>query len=581
MSSARAMGAVRRWLLGRVDPRRRSQRGYTLIEVLLVVALVSMVMVPLTAWVVLAMRQQPITRDGLVRTADAGLLGAYLPEDVAVAGAAATDGTTEVNVEDCVAGGGVGGRIVLVLVSGTPSIKTVYSEAPVSQGGDTMGVWRRRCDASTGEPTKSVLVFKGVEAGSTVATCTTEPDDTPCRQVEFRTTPLTGGRDVVLRGTRRVDYDPAPTDATGNRLPVAKIQITSQTSGTPFRVVLTSAGSEDPDGTIASYEWTLSSGGVPAGGTTGPTLTADFSGTGEHYVQLRVTDDRGASATTYKRITAEARLPVAVARALPRSGVGGVTLRFSGSDSYDPDGAIVGYRWEIQGPGINHVDGRANFELPTAVGAVGMVTAMLTVTDSQGLSASAVDSVVLLDPAVTTTSTTTTTVAPGTPTASFVLLQTPGTGQFSFDASGSTSPSPITTYHWNFGLLAGTGNGVNVSHNYNGPGGYRVTLTVTNEAGQSASESRDIQVPGVPTAPNPSQQGTNLVWPGIAGVPRYQVEVQYNNGACGGANTTIDATASPSFPLPPSTCPGSPGSARVASLANGNTVWSDWVQVNR
>ena len=63
-------------------------------EILLVVGVSSIILIPVMAWATLAISQQPVNRDGLVRIADTGLLGAYLPEDIAVAGAAAAPGSS-------------------------------------------------------------------------------------------------------------------------------------------------------------------------------------------------------------------------------------------------------------------------------------------------------------------------------------------------------------------------------------------------------------------------------------------------------------------------------------------------------
>jgi len=92
--------------------RPRGQRGFTLIELLLVVGISAVILVPVFAWAILAVRTQPVTHDGLVRVADTGLLGASLPEDVATAGAGATpgsvtiEGDVEVSLDDCIGGAG-------------------------------------------------------------------------------------------------------------------------------------------------------------------------------------------------------------------------------------------------------------------------------------------------------------------------------------------------------------------------------------------------------------------------------------------------------------------------------------------
>jgi PKD repeat protein len=65
----------------------------------------------------------------------------------------------------------------------------------------------------------------------------------------------------------------------------------------------------------------------------------------------------------------------------------------------------------------------------------------------------------------------------------------------SFDGSGSTDNSGTTglSYGWDFGD-GGTGSGVNPTHTYTEPGTYVVTLTVTDEAGNSDTDTMVVTV---------------------------------------------------------------------------------------
>ena len=82
------------------------------------------------------------------------------------------------------------------------------------------------------------------------------------------------------------------------------------------------------------------------------------------------------------------------------------------------------------------------------------------------------------------------------PTASFTAptgITAPGTAA-SFDASGSSDAvGIISSYAWNFGDGA-TGTGKTTSHIYAARGTDHVTLTVTNDAGQTGVVEHDVTI---------------------------------------------------------------------------------------
>ena len=78
------------------------------------------------------------------------------------------------------------------------------------------------------------------------------------------------------------------------------------------------------------------------------------------------------------------------------------------------------------------------------------------------------------------------------PTAAFTNTCTEGA--CTFDASGSTdSDGTITSYAWAFGD-GGTATGVNASHAYTASGSYQVALTVTDNAGGTATLTKTVNV---------------------------------------------------------------------------------------
>lgn len=88
------------------------------------------------------------------------------------------------------------------------------------------------------------------------------------------------------------------------------------------------------------------------------------------------------------------------------------------------------------------------------------------------------------------------------PTAAFTADST--NLQASFDASGSVDPDgSIASYTWDFGDGTPAGSAVRTTHAYAGAGSYTVRLTVTDNAGASATTQRVLTVTGPPPPNQP------------------------------------------------------------------------------
>jgi PKD repeat protein len=171
--------------------------------------------------------------------------------------------------------------------------------------------------------------------------------------------------------------------------------------------------------------------------------------------------------------------PTARASATNTSGSGPLTVSFNGNASSDPDGAIVGYRWDF---GNGDSSTAAN---PTYIyTSPGFFTAVLTVTDNDGL--------------VGTASVTINVIAP--PNQPPVAAATSNTSSGSaplpivFSAAGSFDPdgNPLT-YAWDFGDGTSS-NAMSPSKTYSSPGNYTARLTVTDNLGASASAAVAVSV---------------------------------------------------------------------------------------
>ena len=239
------------------------------------------------------------------------------------------------------------------------------------------------------------------------------------------------------------------------------------------------SGSTDADGTIVAYAWDFGDGNTGSGAS--PTHAYQSEGT--FTVELTVTDDGNApnSATTTATITA-APVPPSADAGGPYSGVVGTVISFNGSASSDADGTIVAYAWDFGDGGV------ADGPTPTHSYSVdGTFTVMLTVTDNDGL---------------TGTDTASATINPaGGNTPPVASANGPYTGTegapVQFSSSGSMDPDgTIVAYAWDFGD-GGSSTAENPAHTYVAAGTYTVSLTVTDDAGDTTSDATTATIEAV------------------------------------------------------------------------------------
>lgn len=178
-------------------------------------------------------------------------------------------------------------------------------------------------------------------------------------------------------------------------------------------------------------------------------------------------------------------------------------------------------------------------------------------------------------------------VAPTNQTPLAVFTTSPNSGDaplaVAFDADGSSDPDgTVVAYNWDFGDFT-TGSGSAVNHSF-GAGQYTVTLTVTDDAGATASSTSVISVTGVPVAPTGlTKTGSgccdtygDFSWNAVAGATAYQVSM---DGFFGGGCLT-DHSAN--FPAPATSgrvqaiglCLGSKYDVSIRAQANGQ--WGPW-----
>lgn len=177
---------------------------------------------------------------------------------------------------------------------------------------------------------------------------------------------------------------------TPNQSPVALFTVlpTSPSVGAWARFDATA--STDPDGTIASYQWAFGDGST----ATGNVVYHQFVAGGTYSVVLTVTDNGGAANSTTQAIVVgtPAQAPVAAFTYTPAVPVVGAPVVFNAASSYDPDGVIVSYQWDLNGDGTidaSGVTGQVVYSNP------GTAMVRLTVTDNSGLSTSTTQAIVI------------------------------------------------------------------------------------------------------------------------------------------------------------------------------------------
>ena len=256
------------------------------------------------------------------------------------------------------------------------------------------------------------------------------------------------------------------------------------------QVTLDGSGSNDPDGgAIASYVW--SEGGIQIATGVAPAISLAV---GTHEITLTVTDDEGDSATDLVSITVQpaSLLPVAAAgidqSVTDTDGDGLAQVTLDGSGSNDPDGgAIASYVWSEGGIDI------ATGATPLVSLAVGAHEITLTVTDDEGDSATDLVSVTVQPASIAP-------VANAGPDQSVTDTDNDGLAQVTLNGSGSNDPDggAIASYVWSEGgiqIAMGVAPAISLA-----VGTHNLTLTVTDDEGDSATDLVSVTVQPAPVA---------------------------------------------------------------------------------
>lgn len=312
---------------------------------------------------------------------------------------------------------------------------------------------------------------------------------------------------VTVRDTSgNIGYGSTVVTVTG---PPSILFIQQSPSGTVFTgdFIGFDVGGIDPDGgTIATY--TIAFGDGSVGVSSSAFQYHVYNVAGNYTLTATVTDsDQGLSVSATLNVTVIPRPdipPIASFFWFPFSPTVGAPVTFLGYNSFDPDGFITNFSWSFGDGSSSNSSSNVSCCITHVYTAPGNYTVTLTVTDNAGLTGTA-NATVMVVPDLP-------------PVADFFWdPQVPSVGQAVFFNAGYTSFDPdgfITSWAWDFGDGSSsgggnqsgntTGNNTNLgpfpTHVYATFGTFEVTLTVTDNAGLSASVTKSVYVNAPPTA---------------------------------------------------------------------------------
>ncbi len=182
-----------------------------------------------------------------------------------------------------------------------------------------------------------------------------------------------------------------------NQPPAIVLSVTPSTAPAPATVSVSTAGSNDPDGTIATTSISFGDGSATVSGASASHI---YKTAGTYTILASVTDNLGATSSKSATVVVTSgavpnKPPVAVISATPASAYAPVTVSVSAAGSSDPDGTIAGVA-------LNFGDGSSTSGLTAShtYSNAGVYTLTATVTDSRGASSSASTTVTVKAPEV-------------------------------------------------------------------------------------------------------------------------------------------------------------------------------------
>ena len=271
---------------------------------------------------------------------------------------------------------------------------------------------------------------------------------------------------VVPKADSAWDFEPS------NQVPKADFDVSCD----ELNCELNAESSNDPDGEIVDFSWSLGDGETASGST----VTHEFAASGEYEISLEVEDDEGA--TDHYVQTIAVTLPNQAPEARFSTHCVETSCSFDASSSLDPDGSIDSWDWTL-GDGGKASGATVEYTYSEE----GTYSVRLTVKDAEGASDAKSQTIQV-------------NVPNKMPTASFEVSC--DELDCSFDAGDSSDrDGQLEGYEWTFGD-GNSASGKQVSHSYAGDGEYTIKLIVQDDENATDSRSETIQVESVNEGPD-------------------------------------------------------------------------------
>ncbi|PIR55147.1 hypothetical protein COU74_01960 [Candidatus Peregrinibacteria bacterium CG10_big_fil_rev_8_21_14_0_10_36_19] len=246
----------------------------------------------------------------------------------------------------------------------------------------------------------------------------------------------------------------------------------------------------DPNYRVIAYDWDFGDRSTD----TSQVITHTFEKKGRYDVVLTITRRHKKTGEELQdahsvTVIVDKQLLSAIFSVDQQSGEAPLKVNFDASESIDPDDKIELYEWDFDGDGKFEEDGKKATHIFEKDG---KFTATLRVTNSNGETATAEKEIIVKE-------------SEG-PVAVISILDEPEAltvGQnYTFKSDDSVSPNgKITSYDWSMGDNSGVKRSKTISHSYNKPGTYEITLKIVDEEGKEGEVKKVIKVGSVKGTP--------------------------------------------------------------------------------